>query len=67
MDATIGFPAAEIRVQVKCTTRNFNQNQHLRIDVEPGWIEKWKHNIHPAFLVVVQVDPEAFSWIDYDS
>lgn len=67
LDASIAFEYGDAHIQVKCTTKQFNENQQtIRIPVEDGWLTKWQklRVLSPIYLVVVQV-PEQSMWIDY--
>lgn len=67
MDATIALGPVDTRVQVKCTTRRFTTHgQHITLPIKERWAEKWRENIVPAYLLLVQVGHDPGEWIDYD-
>lgn len=68
VDAWISFQAAEVRVQVKCTSRTFTQNDpHLTIPLKPDWIQTWRASRIPVYLLAVHVPNNPADWMSYDS
>lgn len=67
VDGTLGFRPAEVRVQIKCTTQPFSVTTgELRWPVKAAWVEKWRDNIHPAYLIVVRVGQDPALWAEFD-
>lgn len=67
VDGTLGFRLAEVRVQIKCTTRPFAVTTgELRWPVKQEWVNNWRENLNPAYLIVVQVGQDPALWADFD-
>lgn len=65
IDCKIECYSGDIRVQVKCTEKDFtSQLDHLSMPVEDGWKEKWSaYGIYPAYFLVVRVPRGCDNWI----
>lgn len=66
IDGTIEFPALGIRVQVKCTKKDFNQSGYISWQVKEAWKKKWEQSMVPCYFIVVRVPESPSDWIDYD-
>lgn len=68
IDCKLGFPEADIRVQVKCTTRQLGrQSGSLSWSVDQGMYAKWGRNGLPVYFVLVVVPEDCDTWLDYTS
>lgn len=67
VDCSLMFPEADVRVQVKCTSRWTIGGKSLTFPLEQEWVRKWDDNILPVYFVVVIVPrQEVRHWIRHD-
>lgn len=67
VDCSLMFPEADVRVQVKCTSRWTIGGKSLTFPLEQEWVRKWDENIFPVYFVVVIVPKEiARHWLRHE-
>jgi hypothetical protein len=67
VDLTVEFPAAPVRVQVKCGTRSPNQSGSISVPINSDWRDHWCASKVPVYLVYVRLECAApRDWIDHD-
>jgi hypothetical protein len=66
VDATVGFPRLDVRVQIKCTSKFKVAGTRLTLPLESEWVEKWTESDSPVFVVVVKVPPSIPGWVTFD-
>lgn len=68
VDCAVCFPQADVRAQVKCTSRWAINEKTLTFPVEQQWVRKWDENILPVYFIVVVVPKlSASHWLRHDS
>jgi hypothetical protein len=68
VDCFIEFPQADVRVQVKCTSRWTIGGSSLTFPIEKEWTRKWDDCFLPVYFVVVIVPKlEARHWLRHDN
>lgn len=66
IDCKLGFPEADLRVQVKCTTRRLGATTGtLSWGVDEGMYAKWARNGLPVYFVLVVVPTDCGEWLDH--
>jgi hypothetical protein len=66
VDCGVTFPAAEIRVQVKCSSQFKMSGKTATWSIEPDWVRKWERALVPVYFVLVIV-PEHWSvWLNHE-
>lgn len=66
VDCEVSFPEANVRVQVKCTSKWNIRGSSLTYPVEAGWVRKWDMCAVPVYFVVVIVPPDHPStWLQH--
>lgn len=60
---SVEFPENPVRVQLKCSSAKQMTSEFETIDFEDYWIEQWKLNIGPVFIVLVVVPGEIAKWV----
>ena len=56
VDCTLDTPASPVRVQVKCTTKNFGKTTgYLSFHVEDHWRAAWEQNLNDLYFVVIRL------------
>lgn len=63
VDCTVHTPALPLRVQVKCTARDFNGSGELTFPVLDHWRAAWSENLHTLYFVVVRLNTLQPSWL----
>lgn len=68
VDLNVQFPAAPVRVQVKCGTRKPNKSGSITVPVEPGWRDRWCAMKIPVYLVYVRLERgQPGAWLEHPS
>ncbi len=67
IDATVKLRGASAYVQLKCTSSPAQTAAGYRVDFEDVWVEKWKEENLPVYVVLVVVPPDHHDWIDHTS
>jgi hypothetical protein len=66
VDLNVQFPAAAVRVQVKCGTRTPNKSGSITVPLELAWRDRWCVMKTPVYLVYVRLEkPKPFDWFDH--
>jgi hypothetical protein len=67
VDCFIHYPQADVRVQVKCTSKWTIEGHSLTFPIEPEWVRKWDECVLPVYFVVVIVPRlAAGNWIRHE-
>lgn len=68
VDCSVALPPADVRVQVKCTSK-WNLSGHtLSFPIEEAWVRKWDQNLMPTYFVVVIVpNTSGENWVSYEA
>lgn len=66
VDCNVAFREADVRVQVKCTSKWTIGGRSLRYPIEEGWIRKWDDSVVPVYFVVVIVPSDPALWLRHD-
>lgn len=56
VDLNVQFPAATVRVQVKCGTRKPNRSGSISVPINPAWRDHWARLRTPVYLVYVRLE-----------
>ncbi|PZO61308.1 MAG: hypothetical protein DI635_14865 [Pseudoxanthomonas suwonensis] len=70
VDGTLDFETGGVRIQVKCTTKDFTNMKRgpwIRWPISESWASKWRKNSNPVYLVVVRVPHDPSMWLDFDA
>lgn len=64
LDGAIKYAIADVRVQIKATTRwsLSDTGGPLHLPIEPGWAAKWEMQVNPTFLIAVLMDRTISNW-----
>lgn len=65
VDAWVKLAGATVYVQLKCTEAPNRTATGIRVDFEDGWIEKWREEKLPVYIVLVVVPPGQTDWIEH--
>ena len=66
VDLNVQFPAASVRVQVKCGTRTPNRNGSISVPVAPAWRDRWCASKTPVYLIYVRLEKGLpLDWLDH--
>jgi Domain of unknown function (DUF4365) len=67
VDCTLDIPASPVRVQVKCTTKNFGKTtNYLSFHVEDHWRAAWEQNLNDLYFVVIGLRSKvAARWVTH--
>lgn len=66
VDLNVQFPAAAVRVQVKCGTRNQNKSEFISVPVAPAWRDRWCATKTPVYLVYVRLEKgKPLDWLEH--
>lgn len=67
VDGAIALAPALTRVQVKTSTHySLRANQGtISLKITPAWREKWRVNLHPAYLILVLLERNIGNWFRY--
>ncbi len=66
VDLNVHFPAAAVRVQVKCGTRKPNKSGSIYVPVEPAWRVRWCATKTPVYLIYVRLEKgQPPDWLDH--
>ncbi|WP_460854057.1 DUF4365 domain-containing protein [Nocardioides montaniterrae] len=68
VDGAIRTRGASTPVQIKATTTKSIKKVAgtFKVDVDPDWVEKWRQNINPTYLILVLLAKKSSSWVVYD-
>lgn len=55
VDLNVQFPAATVRMQIKCGTRTPNRSGAISVPLDPGWRDRWCLMKTPVYLVYVRL------------
>jgi hypothetical protein len=64
IDMGVIFPEAEVRVQLKCSSKKTMARDFETIALDKGWIAKWSLSLVPVFLVLVVVPDDQREWLE---
>ena len=67
VDCDVSFPAASVRVQVKCTSSFKIGGYSASWSIKPQWREKWQDSAVPVYFVIVIVPSKLPLWLDHNS
>jgi Domain of unknown function (DUF4365) len=65
IDASVKMRGADVYVQMKCSSSPEPNSSGYRVDFEDGWIQKWREEHLPVYIILVVVPPEHDRWIDH--
>ena len=66
VDLNVQFPAAAVRVQVKCGTRKPNKSGSITVPIEPAWRVRWCASKVPVYVVYVLLEKgKPFDWLEH--
>lgn len=67
VDINVEFPAASVRVQVKCGTRSPNRSGAISVPLNAKWRAHWSRSKTPVYLVYVRLERvNPHDWIVHD-
>jgi hypothetical protein len=66
-DCDIVFREANVRVQVKCTSKFTIGGASASWPVESAWLRKWEESALPIYFVLVIVPRNLPTWIDHNA
>ncbi|OXM66195.1 MULTISPECIES: DUF4365 domain-containing protein [Amycolatopsis] len=58
VDGEVKFFEANVRFQIKCTSKFKISGKSASWVIEPEWREKWNRSQVPVYLILVIIDPE---------
>jgi hypothetical protein len=64
-DCDVVFMEANVRVQVKCTSRLTLGGKTKSCQLKPGWLRRWEQSVVPVYFVLVVVPPSEPTWLDH--
>ncbi|OZF09856.1 hypothetical protein CH300_00295 [Rhodococcus sp. 15-1154-1] len=63
VDLGLNYPEGVVRVQLKCSSAKTMAGNFETIDLEQSWIDNWKENVGPVFIVLVVVPDQLADWL----
>lgn len=65
LDAKVDLQIQDVGVQLKCTEAPNKTRHGIRIDLEEGWIARWRLRLTPVYVVGVVVPSCKTQWIEH--